>query len=280
MITCQLMGGLGNQLFQICATISYAIQYNQSFKFLNVSSLGGVSCTQRPTYWTTMLKRFQVFLTPSIQAAYTIREQSFAYKQLPPHMGGYDATLIGYFQSYKYFQNHYDTICKLIQVDVLQQRLLSKLRWTPESMVNTVSMHFRIGDYKAIQDCHPILPYLYYEKALTHLQTIYPTIPFTVLYFCEQVDIQDVERILRKLQEQFPTYIFARGDHSLADWEQLLLMSTCRHNIIANSSFSWWAEYFNQWPDKTVCYPSVWFGPKLASHDTRDLCPPEWQRIH
>ena len=67
-------------------------------------------------------------------------------------------------------------------------------------------------------------------------------------------------------------------DNTLADWEQMLLMSCCRHNIIANSSYSWWAAYLNTNPDKIVCYPSAWFGPTIG-HDTSDLCPPEWKQF-
>jgi hypothetical protein len=73
---------------------------------------------------------------------------------------------------------------------------------------------------------------------------------------------------------------FERGDEpKMEDWQQLLLMSCCRHNIIANSSFSWWAAYFNNNPDKIVCYPDKWFGPQLSHNDTRDLCPENWNRI-
>ena len=58
----------------------------------------------------------------------------------------------------------------------------------------------------------------------------------------------------------------------------MLLMSCCHHNIIANSSFSWWAAYLNNWTDKIICYPSIWFGPS-APNNTKDLCPKEWNKI-
>ena len=63
------------------------------------------------------------------------------------------------------------------------------------------------------------------------------------------------------------------------DWEQLLYMSLCNHNIIANSSFSWWAAYLNENPDKVVCYPTLWFGDALSSYDVSDLLPTEWIKI-
>ena len=99
------------------------------------------------------------------------------------------------------------------------------------------------------------------------------------MYFCEDVDIDNVKQVVNQLKSEFPQFTFVRGENTLADWEQLLLMSCCHHNIIANSSFSWWAAYFNNYADKLVCYPSVWFGP-CAPHNTSDLCPPDWIKIY
>jgi len=53
----------------------------------------------------------------------------------------------------------------------------------------------------------------------------------------------------------------------------------CDHNIIANSTFSWWGAYLNQNPSKIVCYPGTWFGPALK-HDTRDLFPTDWVKMN
>jgi hypothetical protein len=85
-------------------------------------------------------------------------------------------------------------------------------------------------------------------------------------------------KIINRLENEFQDYKFFRGGNKLEDWEQMLLMSCCHHNIIANSSFSWWAAYFNFWSDKIICYPSVWFG-EVSKINTKDLCPPEWNRI-
>ena len=102
----------------------------------------------------------------------------------------------------------------------------------------------------------------------------------TVDYFHESLEevLKTIES-LRGLQNLLQTdYTFERGDNTLADWEQMLYMSLCSHNIIANSSFSWWGAGFNSNKEKIVCYPSVWFGPTIG-HNTSDLCPSVWNKI-
>lgn len=280
MITCNLMGGLGNQLFQIFATISYAIKSKNQFKFLNVETLGGGSSTIRSTYWKTLLSRLTPFLIYNIQQpVHIIREKGFIFNELPINeMIGINIVIYGYFQSYKYFQDNYEMISRIIGLEISKTKLLTKMQLNNESLENTVSMHFRIGDYKNLQNYHPLMSKEYYYNCLQYINNKYENTKFTIIYFCEDVDIVDVTKTINSLKEQFTNYEFVRGENKLEDWEQLLLMSCCHHNIIANSSFSWWAAYFNSWIDKTVCYPSVWFGPS-ANHNTKDLCPPEWVKI-
>ena len=56
----------------------------------------------------------------------------------------------------------------------------------------------------------------------------------------------------------------------------MLMMSCCTHNIIANSSFSWWGAYFNSNKEKIICRPEKWFGPAMVDNNIQDLCPEEW----
>jgi len=280
MITCNLMGGLGNQLFQIFATISYAIKSLNRFQFLNLKQLGGGSTTVRYTFWDTLLANMKPFLIQFLpEGTIVVKEKEYSYNELPViEMINKNVIIYGYFQSYKYFQVNYKIICRILGIEKKRNQLLSRMGLTMDHFDNSVSLHFRIGDYKKVQEYHPIATYDYYEKALTRIQNRFPDQTFDVYYFCEDVDTDEVLGIIQKLEVAFSLFKFIRGENSLADWEQLLLMSCCHHNIIANSSFSWWAAYLNNREDKVVCYPAVWFGP-FVNNDTKDLCPTEWTVI-
>ena len=279
MITCNLMGGLGNQIFQIFATISYGIKSSNQFKFLDLETLGGGSSTLRYTFWETFFVNLKPFLVTEFPSVQVIKENGFTYKPLSViEMVNNDIMIYGYFQSYKYFENYYATICKIIGLNGMKEELTKKLNLTNEYLENSISIHFRIGDYKKIQEIHPLTTYDYYERSINYIKHINSDKKFNILYFCEDIDLNDVLITINKLTQKFTNYNFIRCDNSLADWEQMLLMSLCHHNIIANSSFSWWGAYFNSWTDKIVCYPSVWFGA-VVNNDTTDLCPQNWIKI-
>jgi len=290
MITCKLQGGLGNQLFQIFATISHSLKTGQSFFFLNQKQLGNGEngSTIRYTYWKTFLSS----LTPCLKNIEQIPQQTVIVKESGFHFQEILTTnfastmLVGYFQSPKYFQKHYKFICRLIKLDIKKQIIKENLK----SLINfdkTISVHFRLGDYKNLSQIHPILPYTYYKNALAQIVSeerdfIPEYMSKTVLYFCEDGDLETVNVTIEQLKTEYSNLNykidFIRAPSILEDWEQLIAMSLCRHNIIANSSFSWWGAYFNDSVSKIVCYPEQWFGLSV-SHNTSDLFPDDWTVI-
>jgi hypothetical protein len=280
MITCHLQGGLGNQLFQIFTTIAYAIQQSQPFFFLNNYQLGNEQngVTIRYTYWETFLDRLKIFLKNENQIGkmLTVGETGFHYEKLPEQPVK-DIMLYGYFQSHLYFDEFKNTIFKLIKIEAKKNIIKQTVN---NDFKNTVSIHFRLGDYKRYPDVHPILHVSYYSNSLQYL--LYETTTLTsitnVLYFCEDGDLNEVTEMINELKRVYPELVFERAEPLLFDWEQLLLMSLCKYNVIANSTFSWWGAYFNENIGKKICYPSVWFGPK-AGHNTTDLFPKDWIKI-
>jgi hypothetical protein len=284
-LSCKLMGGLGNQLFQIFATISLALTTNKIFLF-PYSDVLTTGITRR-TYWYTLLDKLFTNTTWSrpeidnsrIFSLQQIEEKGFEYDELVAIRANLEkkpACLHGYFQSYKYFEKHYETIIQLIGLRAKQEDIRNKTRLL-NGIGTTVSLHFRLGDYVEKQSHHPIMSIKYYMGALTHIIDQLGSDTFRVIYFGEKDDETTIKICIQILAKKFPHLEFIKPDLE-EDWEQMLLMSCCTHNVIANSSFSWWGAYFNWDPKKIVCYPSIWFGPAMH-HDTKDLCPPSWQKI-
>ena len=272
-VTCDIQGGLGNQLFMIFATIAYAKQYNKNFWFERKNNYTGF--TVRNSYWDTLLSSLStnILSEPPNFFNSIYEEPSFNYSLIP---NDYDK-LLGYFQSEKYFKTYYRYIMEKLQLYKQRDIILNELQI--ESFPNRVSLHFRVGDYIKLQSYHPIQKYDYYYNSLTYIVSKINN-PIHLFCFYEGADINHVEPSISKLQKSFPSItIIHVPSFNLKDWQELLLMSCCHHHIIANSSFSWWGAYINPSNDKIVCYPSTWFGPSAEFNNTIDLCPPEWIKI-
>lgn len=283
MLTCKLQGGLGNQLFQIYTTIAYAEQTNSKFFFSDAYELK-CSVTNRHTYWNTFLTSLKPFLIDikliNQENIAIIKEKGFTYSQLPlqPIYGNKNKILQGYFQSYKYFNHDFQSINRLLKIDNYKVKLTNKyLKLINED--RPISMHFRLGDYKKLTEYYVLLNTDYYKDALNCILTTkkYETHK-KVLYFCEEQDLEDVENMITILKVEFPSLVFERVDTELEDWEQLIMMSLCKYNIIANSTFSWWGAYLNTSREKIVVYPKYWFGPRIK-HEMHDLFPESWIKI-
>jgi len=282
MITCNLMGGLGNQLFQIFTTISYAIDNNYPFFLKNDQVLHeNENITTRYTYWNSFLKKLSPYLSNINGFSKLYKEQSFRYSKINMVVNHDEILLIyGYFQSPMYFQHNINKIITLLNIRELKKTLYDIVisqYITPEFLSKSVSLHFRMGDYKKIQDYHPLVTIDYYKNSIKYMCDKLVFTP-NILYFCEDEDVADVDVMIGLLKTEFPNIEFQRACNTLVDWNQLLLMSLCKHNIIANSSFSWWGAYLNDESDKIICYPSVWFG-KNVEHNVCDLFPSRWVKI-
>ena len=314
MITITIMGGLGNQLFQIFTTIATAIRNNDAFFFMEYSDLPGNPGHPRHTHWSTIFRGLRRYLTPSnaitdkmFNSLARWDEIGFQHTPVPTETNKYTKPLRlhGYFQSEKYFVDKYAEICAMLQLSQQQswiKNIYGSETWSndypasPQKSRILVSTHFRIGDSVLDLHIHPVMSVEYYYRALSHIISTTTTtatatttpLRYSFLVFYEPCDKNIVLKHVAALKHRCATdttgpaygrdieFHFVRD--TIADWQQMLLMSVCDHNIIANSTFSWWGAYFNANPAKIVCYPSIWFGPSV-SHDTRDLCPASWAKI-
>lgn len=255
-IACNLTGGLGNQLFQIFAAYAYSIRNNYDL----------IIPIKNKAYWYNILRHLKVYTTKKTLQYSIYEEPCFKFANLPTFK---DNTILqGYFQSEKYFEFEYSRIIHAMQLRKQQNLIKNKYYYLFNEY--TISIHLRRGDYCTVQKFHPLVPFEHYESALKIINK-----NCKVLCFCDST--HEIQPLINHLSKQF-SMDFITIDSSIPDWKQLLLMSCCNDNIIANSTFSWWAAYFNENPIKKVYYPKKWFGPAL-SHDTSTLFPVSWQQI-
>jgi hypothetical protein len=263
-VSATLYGGLGNQLFQIAATISFALKHSADFIFKYEKNLG-----KRPTYWTNFLHKLLNKTSDAFEPTeYQIVTES-EYNDMPVSNR---VLLDGYFQSPLFFNNYKAQLFQLFDIESHQARIVNQYKLAKSS----ISVHFRRGDYKQLPDCHPILPDDYYAESIQYILSCDPTIG-TIYYYCEDEDAADIERVIADFASLFSGLSWVRMKAD-ADWEELVCMSCSKHHVIANSSFSWWGAYFNPRPDKIVCYPAQWFGP-LVPKDVSTMFPEEWIKI-
>ena len=281
MITCHLMGGLGNQLFQIFTTIALAIENNVGYEFEYSLFLD-----KRHTYWDNFLIDIKKYTTVNNNIKYTIYPESGNFRYNKIRFNDY-IKLYGYFQCFKYFEDYKLQLFELINLNKQICDLKEEYKLYINNDNITISMHFRIGDYINLPSYHPIQQIDYYIKALKYMlsQDIIENTnnkKIVVYYCCEHVNndyvLINYINILKSIYSNY-NITFIKIDDNIPDYKQLLLTSCCQYNIIANSSFSWWGAYFNNYKHKIVVYPSNWFGPSLSHLDTVDLCPEYWVRI-
>ena len=257
MISAHLQGGLGNQLFQIAAATALA-RRNKDVALFNLKYHDlPMQGRKAHCYLDNILRN--VYFTKNFKPSHYYHESSFCYTPIEYRKG---ITIKGYFQSEKYFSDQKDLIRKMFSVDdTTKQQILEKYGTTLARQ--PVSLHVRRGDYLTEPDFMITQTRKYYNKAI---ETFSPDT--TYLVFSDDIEWS---------KEQFPeeNFLFAENNE---DYVDLYLMSMCAHNIMTNSSFSWWAAWLNENKEKRVIAPSQWFA-KRVNYNTSDLIPERWEKL-
>lgn len=291
MVITALLGGLGNQMFQYAVGRALADRLGVDLKL----DLSGVKTDPLRAYalqpypirasmatareiavlrhpfepwcakWWRRLRRI-----PAVPPASYITGPDCRYD---PAFESYpdNVYLTGYWQSEKYFV----AVADAIRRDLTPQSPLdSRNAELAERLANSVSvgLHVRRGDYitnPQADSCHGVCPTEYYAAAV---RLIEERVSGTEFYaFSDDPEwVRDNLRLPRHLE------VLAVNPPEAAHLD-LYLMSCCRHQIIANSTFSWWAAWLNPRPDKIVVAPQSWF--QDPSIDTSDLVPSAWIRL-
>lgn len=288
MIIIQMMGGLGNQMFQ------YALysQLRSMGKTVKVDDVAGFKedVQRKPalasfgiTYEKATPEEIIKMRDSSLAFTARVRRKLFGRKNhsyfeesklfMPKIFDWDDIYLEGYWQSEKYFPDVGEQLKEEFGLKRIQQfqgksgglsEQAERYLWRIEQ-TKSVSIHIRRGDYLLPKNqvlYGNICTEAYYEHAMQVMATKHPG----CVFFLFTNDLEWGKTWVKRFDERSRKVILVELPDE-KDYESLILMSRCRHNILANSSYSWWASYLNDHPKKTVIAPDKW----LNGWDCRDI---------
>jgi hypothetical protein len=264
-VTGQLMGGLGNVLFIVATCFALSKKYKVKLRFYSNENMWRDS-KRRMIHLYKMFEKFDIDRVYNRKSGITFREPHFFYESVTLDRRIHNC-IYGYFQSYKYFDAYKSELINMLhnpyQNAIRDDLEKYSLNESQESQAfEFVSIHVRRTDYLALSDIHLNLSMAYYEEAMSHFskeKSIF-------LIFSDDVAFIQKEPLFQNLVNK---HIITNQDDEYCFW----LMTACHHNIIANSSYSWWSSYINSNPNKLVISPSKWFGPKGPVYKICDIIP-------
>ncbi len=292
MIVVKLMAGLGNQMFQY-ATARRLADANKVELKLDISSYENINEKDTPRKYE--LDNFKVInniatkddlalvkqgeyvrkfserithrlgLSPVIHQ-YGERSSNFDSRVLTLRDNTY---LVGWWQNERYFAD----IRKILLKEFVPKNKATgnNTKWLGlAGSTNSISVHVRRGDYisnKHANVHHGLASIDYYNAAVTYMNT-YVEKPYFLVFS------DDIKWCKNNLKFGKDT-AFVQGNDGPLAYEDLRIMSSCKHNIIANSSFSWWGAWLNANSQKIVIAPRNWYQDEKANRET-DIVPANW----
>jgi hypothetical protein len=282
-----LGGRLGNQMFQYAAGKALAMRLGATLSFEGYGKDSGKksrvqvldSFALPEDFAPVRSRRFDKLLIKLARMGWPVRLRGLPI-YVEPHFH-YDPCfetldrgcyLVGGWMSERYFGSIRSVLLEDFSFKGKMSDGARQMAAEISASQSPVALHVRRGDYvedPRILARHGICGREYYEAAMNLLRSQCGQSRFFVFS-------DDVERV----QDEFsglPGLTYVRGN---SQEEDLYLMAACRHIIIANSTFSWWAAWLNRHADKLVIAPRQWFGPELMrKFDTSDLLPTDWRLI-
>lgn len=289
MIITQVIGGLGNQMFQYAAGRALSLR-NHSSLVLDISGFESYELHQGFELQRVFSHPFEMASTADVrkvlgwQSSASIRRiisrkpfAVFIRKRfvVEPHFHYWpeinnlakDCYLSGYWQSEKYFSDAASQIRADFTFRMPLENQNAELA-QQISQVNAVSLHVRRGDYAnnpKTTATHGLCSLEYYSAAIRHVSERVQRPQFFIFS-------DDIDWVKNNLPLDFPC-VYVKHNHGAGSYNDMRLMSLCRHHIIANSSFSWWGAWLNPSADKIVIAPRKWFANQT---DITDLFPAGW----
>lgn len=273
MIYLTLGGGLGNQMFQYAVSYEISKKTNQNIicnlyhirqDAIRDMSLQALSipdikiCNPAQEYTAKMLIKLARKVGSFQKEEYKwmrshgfyIEYPEYQYIPLKDTRNHRNYFVEGAFQTYKYFIQDRDEILSLMRVSKKIEKSNEDI-WMEILKENSVCVHIRRGDYlkyKYLNICN----YEYYKRGMDYIcgQTANP------IFYIFSPSHEDIEWI--KNNYDFSDYTVKYIDCGNADYEELRLMYSCRHFIISNSTFSWWAQFLGTAENKLVVAPDMW----------------------
>lgn len=245
MVTCNLVGRMGNQLFQIAATIAYALEHDLPFHI--------PAHTLNDSVWSPIIRHLENPNFDKYNRSITIHENGHHYTPIhfEEKFRGANIILNGYFQSDKYFIKYIDQVRELLGFET--RPILSK--------DNHCVIHVRLGDYKKYPTKHPIVTKEYLNFAMDYMAD--RLVPCKFVVFSDEI-----EEAKKFFDPNDLDVSFENWGSEVADFQQMLRY---QNFIISNSTFSLMAAILAH--DSKVVAPKIWFGVDNSHLETKDIYP-------
>ena len=258
--------GLGNNMFQYATALAYALEHNKKlYVHGDISKLENAFDIRlnKPEH-----EDIPVFKNLEAKKARFIGDVFVDETSAEPLNHDRYVYLWGLFQNEKYFKKYRKEILKAFR---FKENMSDKNKQLVKSIQNSnsVAVHIRRGDYLAKNSAQHVLSPHYYKLAIEYMTKRVKNPHFYVFS-------DDIKWAKKNITFQHPhTFV----EHNTGDfsYNDMRLMSLCKHNIIANSTFSWWGAWLNENPDKIVIAPDIWL--KKDTNFINNIVPQNWIRL-